>query len=58
VVIRLNNTNIIPAFAGISGPGSYQINFTIPPGAGTGEVPIVATVAGVSTQSGVVLSLQ
>jgi uncharacterized protein (TIGR03437 family) len=58
VVIRINNTTVIPGFAGISAAGLYQINITIPPGLGTGDASVIATTAGVSTQAGVVIALQ
>jgi len=45
-------------FAGLSEAGTCQINVTLPAGLGTGDVPLVATVGGAQTQSGVVLSLQ
>jgi len=37
--------------------GLYQINVTIPAGVGPGDLPLVASVGGVQTQSGVVISL-
>jgi len=48
---------IIGAFAS-SYAGLYQINFTVPAGIGTGDVALVATVGGASTQPSVVISLQ
>jgi uncharacterized protein (TIGR03437 family) len=58
VVIRVNNTTIVPRFAGISAAGLYQINITVPPGLGAGDAAVIATTAGVSTQTGIVLALQ
>jgi uncharacterized protein (TIGR03437 family) len=58
VTVRINNINVTPAFAGLSGAGLYQINLTVPAGLGTGDVPLVGTVGGVQTPSGVVISLQ
>jgi uncharacterized protein (TIGR03437 family) len=58
VTLRINNLIVTPTFAGLSGPGLYQINLTIPPGLGTGDVSLQATVGGVQTPSGVVISLQ
>ena len=58
VTIRINNGNVTPTFAGLSGAGLYQINLTVPAGLGTGDVPLRATVGGVQTNSGVVISLQ
>jgi len=45
-------------FAGIVGQGLYQINITVPSGLGTGDKPLLATVLGVTTPTGVVLALQ
>jgi uncharacterized protein (TIGR03437 family) len=58
VSLRINNVSVTPSFAGLSAAGLYQINFTVPAGLGTGDVPLVATVGGVSAQPGVVISLQ
>jgi uncharacterized protein (TIGR03437 family) len=58
VTIRINNTVVTPGFAGLSEAGLYQMNLTIPSGAGSGDVPLIATVAGTSTQPTAVLSLQ
>jgi uncharacterized protein (TIGR03437 family) len=38
--------------------GLYQLNFQVPAGASSGDVPLQATVGGARTPSGVVLSLQ
>jgi len=58
VTIRVNNASVTPSFAGLSGAGLYQLNLTIPPGLGTGDVSLQATVGGVQTPAGVVISLQ
>jgi uncharacterized protein (TIGR03437 family) len=58
VSLRINNVSVSPSFAGLSASGLYQINFTVPAGLGTGDVALVATVGGVSTQLNVVISLQ
>jgi uncharacterized protein (TIGR03437 family) len=58
VSLRINNVSVNPSFAGLSGAGLYQINFTVPAGIGTGDVALVATVGGASTQPSVVISLQ
>lgn len=58
VQIMIGATAVTPSFAGLTSAGLYQINLTIPAGLGTGSVPIVATVGGVQTQSGVSISLQ
>jgi uncharacterized protein (TIGR03437 family) len=58
VNLSINNMSVPQSFAGLSGAGLYQINLTIPAGLGTGDVSLVAAVRGVTTQSGVVISLQ
>jgi uncharacterized protein (TIGR03437 family) len=58
VTLRINNVNVTPSFAGLSSAGLYQINLIVPPGLGTGDVPIQASVGGVATPSGVVVSLE
>jgi uncharacterized protein (TIGR03437 family) len=58
VSLRINNVSVNPSFAGLSGAGLYQINFTIPAGLGTGDIALVASVGGASTQPSVVISLQ
>jgi uncharacterized protein (TIGR03437 family) len=58
VSLLVNGVTVTPLFAGLSAAGLDQINLTIPPGLGTGDVPLVAAVGGVQTSSGVVISLQ
>jgi uncharacterized protein (TIGR03437 family) len=58
VSLLINNVSVTPLFAGLSGAGLYQLNVIIPPGLGTGDVPLVASVGGVRTPLGVVISLQ
>jgi uncharacterized protein (TIGR03437 family) len=58
VIVGINNVGVIPGFAGLSSAGLYQINLTVPPGIGTGDVPLLASVVGVLTPSSVVISLQ
>jgi uncharacterized protein (TIGR03437 family) len=43
-------------WAGLVGPGLYQINVTVP-ATGAGDQAVVATVAGVSTQAGALLKV-
>jgi len=45
-------------FAGIVGQGLYQFNVLLPSGLGTGDQPLLLTVGGVPTPTGVVLALQ
>ncbi len=58
VNVLINNVSVVPSFAGLSGAGLYQISLILPPGLGTGDVTLVATVNGVQTQSNVVISVQ
>ena len=56
--LLIGGVSVTPLFAGLSGAGLDQINLTVPPGLGTGDVPLTAAVGGVQTQSYVVISLQ
>ena len=58
VTILINGTSVPPIFAGLSGAGLYQFNLTVPPGLGTGDVSLGATVAGAQSQPAGVISLQ
>jgi uncharacterized protein (TIGR03437 family) len=58
VELIIDNVTGTPAFAGLSGAGLYQINLMVPAGLGTGDVSLVAAVAGAQSPSGVVISLQ
>lgn len=59
IQLLINNVAVLPAFSGITSAGLYQINVVnLPSGLGIGDVPLRATVGGVQTPSGVVLSLQ
>lgn len=58
ITIRIGNASITPAFAGLSGPGLFQFNLTIPSGLGTGDAPLAAIVGGVQTPAGSVISLR
>ena len=58
VTLLINGVSVIPAFAGLTGAGLYQLNLTVPSGLGTGDVSLVATVGGAQTSPTVVISLQ
>jgi uncharacterized protein (TIGR03437 family) len=58
VNLLVNKVSVTPAFAGLSSAGLYQINLAVPAGLGTGDVSLVATVGGVQTPTGIVISLQ
>ena len=49
VTLDINKVSVTPSFAGLSGPGLYQIDLTVPSGLGSGEVSLQATVGGVET---------
>lgn len=58
VQLVIGGKTVTPSFAGLSSAGLYQINVTIPAGLGTDDESLTASVAGVQTQPGVVISLQ
>lgn len=58
VNLLINNISVTSSFVGLSSGGLFQINLTIPAGLGAGDLPILASVGGVQTQSGVVISMQ
>jgi uncharacterized protein (TIGR03437 family) len=59
VQLLINSVPVLPAFSGLTSAGLYQLNVVqLPAGLGVGDVPLLATVGGVQTQTGVVISLQ
>lgn len=58
VNLLINGVSVTPSFAGLSSAGLYQINLTVPPGLGTGDLSLVAGIGGVQTPAGTVISLQ
>jgi len=58
VTVSIGGVSVTPLFAGLSGAGLYQINLTVPAGLSTGDVSLSASVGGVQTPSGAVISLQ
>jgi uncharacterized protein (TIGR03437 family) len=58
LTLYINNVPVTSSFVGISSTGLYQINLTVPPGLGDGELPIRAMVGGMQTQSSVWFSLR
>jgi uncharacterized protein (TIGR03437 family) len=57
VTLSSGGTRVTPSFAGLSGAGLDQFNFTLPAGLGTGDIALVAGVSGASTQSNVVIAI-
>jgi uncharacterized protein (TIGR03437 family) len=56
--VTIGNLPATVSFAGLVGPGLYQINMTVPSSAPAGDLPIVATYNGVSTQSTAVITVR
>jgi len=58
VTMTIGGVSVTPSFAGLSStPGLYQFNVTLPPGLPAGDASVVATVSGVSTQTGAVVPI-
>ena len=58
VALYINSVVVRPTFVGLSGAGLYQINLVVPPGLGTGDVPIQVVVGGMASQAFALFSLQ
>ena len=58
VQFTIGGRPLIPTWSGLSAAGLYQFNIALPSGLAAGDLPIQATVNGVSTPIGVVLSVQ
>ena len=56
--VTIRNLPAQVSFAGLVGPGLYQLNLTVPASAPAGDLPIIATYNGVSTQSAAVITVQ
>jgi uncharacterized protein (TIGR03437 family) len=54
----INGIPVTPAFVGITEAGTFQINLTIPPAVGTGDLTISALVGGMQTPNGVFITAQ
>ena len=57
VQIKIGGIAATVAFAGLAGPGLYQFNVTVP-SLPTGDAPVLATIGGVTTQTGVSVTIQ
>lgn len=51
-VCTVGGTNATVAFAGLNGPGLYQLNLIIPSGAAAGDNLVSCTYAGSTTPAG------
>jgi uncharacterized protein (TIGR03437 family) len=57
-VITIGGIPTIVTYAGLIADGTYQFNFAVPANAPNGDLPIVATYSGLSTQSGLSITVQ
>ncbi len=58
VGIVIGSTSLEPTFAGLSSPGIFQFNLTLPQGLQSGDQPLAATVIGLSSQKNVFITVQ
>jgi uncharacterized protein (TIGR03437 family) len=58
VTMTIGGIAVTPAFAGLSGSGLYQFNVVVPASLGSGDAALTATVGGVPTQTGVMVTVQ
>jgi len=58
VTMTIGGIPVTPSFAGLSStPGLYQFNVTLPASLSAGDVPVVATIDGATTQTGAVIPI-
>jgi uncharacterized protein (TIGR03437 family) len=57
VQIKIGGIAATVTFAGLAGPGLYQFNVTVP-NLPPGDAPVLATIGGVATQTGVPVTIQ
>jgi uncharacterized protein (TIGR03437 family) len=57
VTVTIGGQPAAVSFAGLVGPGLYQINVAVPTGLAAGDNPIVATVAGLKSQATALLKI-
>ncbi|HWE49649.1 MAG TPA: SBBP repeat-containing protein [Bryobacteraceae bacterium] len=58
VTVTIGGVNAKVLFAGLSEAGLYQINLVVPASTGTGDQPLQATVNGIKTETGPVVTVQ
>jgi len=58
VTMTIGGIAVTPAFAGLSASGLYQFNVTVPSSLASGDAPVSATIGGVTTQTGAVITVQ
>jgi uncharacterized protein (TIGR03437 family) len=57
-VIQIGGASATVQFAGVISPGLYQFNVIVPPTAGTGDNPLIATYGGFTTSTGAVIAVE
>ena len=58
VTMTIGGVPVTPSFAGLSASGLYQFNVTVPASLAAGDAALSATINGIPTQTGVVLTVQ
>ena len=56
--VTIGNLPAEVSFAGLVAPGLYQLNLTVPESAPDGDLPIIATYNGVSTQTTALITVK
>lgn len=56
--VQVNGVAAEVIYAGLAGPGLYQVNFYVPANTPSGDVSIVLTYQGQNTQTGTVITIQ
>ena len=55
--ISIGGVAVTPIFAGLAGSGLYQFNVTVPASLANGDAAVTATIGGVTTQTGVLITV-
>jgi uncharacterized protein (TIGR03437 family) len=58
VIMQIGGVTVTPQFVGLVASGEFQINVQVPDSAPNGDVPVVATVGGVSSPANTFISVQ
>ena len=57
-VITIGGVPATVVFAGLVVPGEFQFNVVVPPGVPDGDNPVIAVYGGLTTQTGLLLTVQ
>jgi uncharacterized protein (TIGR03437 family) len=57
VQMTIGGVAVTPSFAGLSASGLYQFNVTVPASLPNGDAAVVATIGGVSSQTGLAITV-